>query len=215
MKKGDFVYISYIGRLESGEIFDLTDEETAKKEKILNTNMKYSPVPVIVGEKFIIPGIDEALLEMKIGDEKELTIEPEKGFGKRDSKLLKVFPKSMFKNDVKAGMVVDMGGMPGRIQSVEAGRVRVDFNNPMAGKVLRYKIKVEKKVEKDDEKVKAFFEYFSIKPEISVKENELEIISAIPQQLRKRASEIIFKYTKIEKIKFIEVCEKGEKAKDI
>ena len=33
MQKGDFVRIAYIGRLESGEIFDLTDAEIAKKEK--------------------------------------------------------------------------------------------------------------------------------------------------------------------------------------
>ena len=40
MEKGDFVRIDYVGKLESGEIFDLTREDVAKKEKIYNEKMK-------------------------------------------------------------------------------------------------------------------------------------------------------------------------------
>ncbi len=216
MQKGEFVYISYIGRLESGEIFDLTYEEIAKKEKIHNPNMKYGPIPVIIGERFVIPGIEEALQEMKVGDEKDVTVPPEKGFGKRDPKLVRVFSKSMFKDEPRPGLVIDMGGMPGRIQSVEAGRVRIDFNNPMAGKVLNYKIKVEKKVGEDGEKAEALFEYFGLKPKMALKEKELEVTAAIPPQLKQRIAELLFNYSKIEKIKFVEIFEKkSDKAKNI
>ena len=41
MNNGDFVRIDYVGRLETGEIFDLTKEDLAKKEKVYNKNIKY------------------------------------------------------------------------------------------------------------------------------------------------------------------------------
>ncbi len=208
MKNGDFVYIDYIGRLESGEIFDLTDAELAKKEKIYSSKMAYKPIPIVLGEHFVIPGIEDALLEMKIGDEKDISISPEKGFGSRDPKLVRVMPKNMFRDEIKPGMVVDAGGMRGRVQSINAGRVRVDFNNPMAGKVLNYKIMARSKAEKDDEKVKALMEYFGAEPKIESEEKELEIFAMLPPQLKPKLSELVFKHTVFEKIKFIEIFEK-------
>ena len=171
MQKGDFVRIEYIGRLETNEIFDLTDEELAKKENIYNPNARYKPVPVIVGAGFIIPGIDKALLEMNVNEKKKIEIEPEDGFGIRDPKMVRVVPKSAFKemkSEPKQGMIVDFSGVRGRIQSVAAGRITVDFNNPMAGKKLIYELEVKEKIEDDVEKIKAISEFFGIE-EISPK----------------------------------------------
>ncbi|HLC76688.1 MAG TPA: peptidylprolyl isomerase, partial [archaeon] len=61
MQKGDFVKIAYVGRLETGEIFDLTDAETAKKEGIYNSKIIYRDLPVVVGARFLIKGLDSAL----------------------------------------------------------------------------------------------------------------------------------------------------------
>jgi len=68
MEKGDFIRIDYVGRIkDTREIFDLTNEEVAKNEKIFNPDVKYKPVPIIVGEKFVIKGLDEELLKMSVG----------------------------------------------------------------------------------------------------------------------------------------------------
>ena len=99
MKTGDFVKIDYIGRLESGEIFDLTYEDVAKKEKIHNEKIKYKPVSIIVGAGFVIPGLDKAISEMELNEKKKIKIAPEEGFGKRNPDMVKVVPKNAFKGD--------------------------------------------------------------------------------------------------------------------
>ncbi|MBI4896046.1 MAG: FKBP-type peptidyl-prolyl cis-trans isomerase, partial [Candidatus Aenigmarchaeota archaeon] len=96
MQDGDFVRIAYVGRLESGEIFDLTDEELAKKEHIFNPQVTYRPIPVIIGAGFVIPGMDRELKTMQVGEKKHITVQPEEAFGKRDPSLVKILQKKMF-----------------------------------------------------------------------------------------------------------------------
>jgi len=162
MQKGEFVRISYIGRV-NGEIFDLTDEDVAKREKIFNPRIKYKPVPVIVGAGFVIPGLDEELEKMKVGEKKKVTIPAEKAFGQRKKELVKVVPESAFKKQnfkPKARLIVDFSGTKGRIQSVSAGRVRVDFNHPLAGKDLEYEIEIKEKITDKKEQVNAVLDFF-------------------------------------------------------
>ncbi|MCX6819271.1 MAG: peptidylprolyl isomerase [Candidatus Aenigmarchaeota archaeon] len=218
MQKGDFVRIAYIGRLESNEIFDLTDEELAKKEKIYNPKIRYKPVPVIIGTGFVIPGLDKALLEMKVGEKKKILIEPEEGFGKRDPKLTQIVPRSAFremKTEPKQGMIVDFSGVKGRIQSVAAGRVTIDFNNPLSGKKLIYELELKEKIEDDLEKIKAVFEFFGIDgvdAKICEASVDIETKPLLPE-LKQRISSVIIENLKpagktLSKIRFIEVYEK-------
>jgi len=209
MQKGDFVRINYTGRLESGEIFDLTDEELAKREKIHLKNIKYGPVAVIVGAGFVIPGLDKALQEMAVGDKRMVVIEPKDGFGERDARLIKVVPQSTFKNqnvDVKQGMVVDFSGTKGRIQSVSGGRVCVDFNNPLAGKTLKYELEIVEKIDDNAEKIKgilAFFGFFDA--DARIHDKEAVITASIRHDLKKKLSSIILDNIKeIEKVTYQE-----------
>jgi len=209
MKVGDFVAIEYVGRLETGEIFDLTDEELAKKEKIYNPNYKYGPVVVIVGAGFVIPGLDEVLLKMKVGEERKVEIEPEKGFGQRNPNLVKIIPERFFRNEPKPGMVCNISGMIGRVQSVSAGRVRVDFNNPLAGKKLIYNIKIVRKIDDKMEKINSVFKFFGLKPKINIKNGELEVEGKINPQLKERIGNLITKYVEgVNKVRFVEVFER-------
>ena len=69
MNSGDFIRIDYVGKIkESGEIFDITKEDAAKQEGIYNPQFKYGPVPVIIDANFVLPGLNEVLKEMKVGD---------------------------------------------------------------------------------------------------------------------------------------------------
>ena len=66
MKEGDFVRIDYVGRIKgSGEIFDLTKEDVARKNGIYNPNMNYKPVPIIIGARMVIKGLEDALKRAK------------------------------------------------------------------------------------------------------------------------------------------------------
>ena len=222
MQKGDFVRIDYIAKLESGEVFDLTKEDVAKKENIHNPNIKYKPVPIIVGAGFVIPGLDKALLNLHVGDKKTIEVSPQEGFGNRDPNLVRVIPQKVFKDnkmDPQQGLVVDFSGMKGRIQSVAGGRVRVDFNNPLAGKTLVYELEIKEKIENPEEQVKAIFEFFGIeKAEVEMSDDvEIETVK-LPVEMKEKISSLILDNVKVaekpvQKVKFIETYESKQPAK--
>ena len=60
-KKGDFVDITFVGRLDDGRVFDLNDIELAKKEK-LNTKGLEKTI-VCLGERDLVPGLDDFLID--------------------------------------------------------------------------------------------------------------------------------------------------------
>ena len=220
MQKGDMVRINFVGRLESGEVFDLTYEDVAKKEGIYSPRVKYGPIPVLIGAGFVIPGLDKALQEMNVNEKKVVVIEPKDGFGDRDPKLVHVVPQKTFKDqrvEPRQGMIVDFSGMKGRIQSVAAGRVRVDFNNPLAGKKLKYELEIVGKVEDPAEKAKGVFEFFGIfNLEVKIEDKEAVVKGPVPQEMKQRLSVIIIdNISEVEKVTYQESYEKKEsKAED-
>ena len=60
LKEKDFVTIEYTGTVD-GKIFDLTDEELAKKEGIYKETTRYGPITIVVGAGHMIQGIDKVL----------------------------------------------------------------------------------------------------------------------------------------------------------
>lgn len=221
MNKGDFVRIEYIGRLESGEIFDVTNEEAARKNNVYNKTIKYRPIPLIVDAGFVIKGLDKALMEMKPGDKKTIDVKPEDGFGQRDSRLVRVVPRKAFRErnlEPVQGMIVDFSGIKGRIQTVSAGRVMVDFNNPLAGKTLKYELEVKEKIENTDDKIKAVFEFFGIDKVTAKLENKVLDIETVrlPVEIKDKISSLIIEHMAgIEKVRFLETYEKPNPDKEI
>ena len=213
MQKGDFVRIDYVGRLESGEIFDLTDAELAKKEKIFNQHARYGPAPVIVGAGFLVPGLDKLLIEMKIGEKRDVAVKPEEGFGQRNAALVRTVPGRMFKQVPAPGQLVDFGDMRGRVQSVSAGRVRVDFNHPLAGKTLKYEIEVKEKIEGPKAQIEAVLEFFGTMGDVHIEQKSATIKARLPQQLKEGISKLILEHVKgVEKVDFVESFEKSSSA---
>ena len=167
VEKGDVIKLRYTGRIkETGEIFDTTDEEIAKGAGIYKENGVYGPVPIAVGAGHVLRGLDEALEGLEVGKKYEIEVPPEKGFGRRDRKLIKTFTLGQFRRQG----IIPFSGMPieietengrklkGRVLTVSGGRVRVDFNHPYAGKHLIYEVEIVEKVEDPIEKVKAMIE---------------------------------------------------------
>ena len=165
MKNGDFAEIEYIGKIkQSGDIFDLTDENVAKENGLFNQKMTYGPITIIVGAKQILKGLDDALIALNEGDEKTITIESKNAFGDRNPKLVKLTPMSHFKQqklEPKQGQYITFEqGLRGKILSVTAGRVKIDFNHPLSGKELEYDVKVNKIVTDSKEKLEALMIFY-------------------------------------------------------
>ena len=158
IKAGDVVLAQFEGWIQdSNELFDTTSETLAKEKDIYNEKMVYGPQPLIVGKGRLFPGLDESMLKAEVGKEYELTLTPDKGAGPRDPKLVELHPVREFtKQEIepRVGLEVTAKGKPAIMTAVTAGRVRLDFNNRLAGRTLRYKYKIVEKPSKPVDVVK-------------------------------------------------------------
>lgn len=179
VKNGDFLRLKYTGKVqETGEVFDTTDEKVAEEAGIKSENKIYGAIPIIVGAGHVLKGIEEALVDMKEGDEKSLEIPPEEAFGQRDPNLLQLIPMSEFRKQglkPQVGMGITMENTPGVIRSVSGGRVKVDFNHELAGKNLLYDIEVEKIIADDEEKIKSMISLHYLTPNIDIENTNITI----------------------------------------
>ena len=165
ISKGDIVWIDYEGWILNPNgtrtLFDTTRAEVAKKEDRFDEKKVYQEFPIIVGHGRILPGLDEALLDEEVGKEKTIRIPPEKGAGERDPKLVELHPlREFLKQEIHpdVGMEVSLSGRKGTITQVTGGRVRIDYNNPLAGRTIEYTFKVTKNADSVEDKLQAILD---------------------------------------------------------
>lgn len=158
LKAKDFIEIEFVGKLKDGNVFDSNIAEELER---LNPKAKAKPFIFSLGQDMFLKGIDNFLIGKEIGDY-EIELSSENAFGKRDSKQVQIVPIKVFKaqniNPV-VGTSFNFDGKVGKVLTSSGGRVIVDFNNPLAGKDVIYKIKVKRIVTDIKEKVKAFLEF--------------------------------------------------------
>ncbi len=92
VKSGDNISVDYVGRTEDGKVFDTSIESVAKQNDIYTAGGKYQPLKFTVGKGEMIKGFDEGVIGMKVGETKNLTIPPEKGYGPIDPSKISTIP---------------------------------------------------------------------------------------------------------------------------
>ena len=162
VSKGDIIRLDYKAYISDNEkVFDTTIESVAKDAGIFDEKQKYAPMPYRAGSKAVFPGLDDAIIGAAVGKETTVKITSENGAGARNPNLIEIRSMKEFsKMDVAPypGLEVALGDKRGTIISVGAGRVRVDFNNPLAGKDVVYVFTVKEIVTNEEEKAKAILE---------------------------------------------------------
>jgi peptidylprolyl isomerase len=158
VKNGDFILANYTLRVkETGETVGTTLESVAKEKKLYRGEEHYEPFFIVVGEGWVPKGLEEALAALELGKASTVELPPEKGYGVRDPKKVRLVPLRKFTAEGLApvpGLQVNVDGKTAQVRSVGAGRVQVDYNHPFAGRTLIYDITVEKVIETEDEKVR-------------------------------------------------------------
>lgn len=133
---GNTVSICYRGGvLEKDPVDERTDKE---------------PLTVMIGDLKLPRGIEEALVGMKPGEEKRVTIPPNKAYGKRQESLTQWYPRLMLDGGelLQVGDVVfytdpnDGHKQPAFITKTTQDNVLVDLNHPFADETLDYWIKL-------------------------------------------------------------------------
>ena len=159
LQKGDFILIDYVGKVkETGEVFDTTIEEIARKERLYKEGEIYEPKLIVLGEGWILKALEEEILKLDVGTKSTIEIPPEKAFGPRDPEKVKLVPlRRLVAKGItpQIGMRVEYEGKMATVRTVGAGRVQLDFNPPLAGKTLVYEVTVQKKLETKTEKINA------------------------------------------------------------
>jgi len=184
-KKMDFVELEFTGRLKNGEIFDSNIKEDLEKlHHGHNHPIETKPFVLCLGEHMFLDSIEDFLMGKDIG-EYEISLSPEKAFGVRNSKMIMRIPMKVFveqKINPVQGEVFNFDGRLAKILTVSGGRVMADFNNPLAGKDVVYKLKVKRKVDDVNEKIKAFIN-FLFRRDLNFEIKDRKIIIEIEPQL--------------------------------
>lgn len=119
-----------------------------EKGEVLQSNRGQEPVTYTHGQHEIIPGLEKALSEMDVNEEKTIRVGPEEAYGRLDPKGFKEVPKSDIPiSDPKVGTPLNARGPQGEdalihIREVKQDTVILDFNHPLAGKTLKFDVKV-------------------------------------------------------------------------
>tara|TARA_R110002051_G_scaffold106993_1_gene179935 strand:+ start:253 stop:846 length:594 start_codon:yes stop_codon:yes gene_type:complete len=135
VENGNEVSVHYRGTLTNGTEFD-------------NSRIRGAPLTFKVGAGKMIPGFDDALLGMALGDIKSINVPMEKAYGPRVDEAVQPVPKTSFGEGfefIKGGLVQGKGPrgpFVARVQEIEDSHVILDFNHPLAGEDLNFEIEV-------------------------------------------------------------------------
>ncbi|MDO9616862.1 MAG: peptidylprolyl isomerase [Pseudomonas sp.] len=117
--------------------------------EVIDSSAGGAPLVYLQGAGNIIAGLEKALLGKQVGDELDVTVEPEDAYGEYSAELVATLNRSMFEgvDEMEVGMQFHASGPDGSMQIVtvrdlEGDDVIVDGNHPLAGQRLSFKVKV-------------------------------------------------------------------------
>jgi len=118
-------------------------------ERIVSTSEDREPLVFLQGHSHIMPALQQALIGMSVGDEKEVVVAAADGYGERDSDAFELVPLDTFPPEVALtqGMGIKMRDQSGQVHKVRVSDIRpdgvlLDFNHPLAGETLYFRVKI-------------------------------------------------------------------------
>ena len=223
MEDGAIIHVDYdLFSGETGDLIETTREEIAKEHEMHQEGRSYTPMVCIVGTGNLIAGFEAALKDAKVGKEVEVEIAPADAYGEKDASLVETISIDKLRravqdpNSLYLGAPVNINGRQGYLSYLAAGRARIDYNHPMAGKTLKYVFTVIKEVKGKEDKVLGLLESNSGHSgfEVSFKGDDLSVI--LPQAMLFDTNAAMLKFRLVTmirdavecgKVSFIEVHE--------
>ena len=134
-KSGDTVKVHYTGTLS-----DNTE---------LDSSQGGEPLSFTIGQNMVIPGFENGVVGMKVGESKKVTIPADQAYGPYNNELVAAVPRSQVppELDVSVGMVLQVrsteGGLARAIvRDVSENEITLDLNHPLAGQDLTFEIEL-------------------------------------------------------------------------
>lgn len=132
VENGNTVKVHYTGKFEDGSVFD--------------SSINNEPISFQIGSKQVIPGFENALLGMTVGESKTVTLTPEEGYGSTRQEMIQEIQRALVPADVTEGAqltsTTDQGVYNAIVVEVKDETVLLDFNHPLAGKNLVFELEL-------------------------------------------------------------------------
>lgn len=135
VKNGDTVKVHYTGKLDDGSIFD--------------SSVSRQPLEVTLGQGQLIPGFENAVIGMSVGDKTTTNIPASEAYGEHQDNLEVTVEKSQLPADIipEIGMQLQLNqpngqAIPVQITHVDETNIVLDANHPLAGKDLTFEIEL-------------------------------------------------------------------------
>jgi peptidylprolyl isomerase len=136
-KAGDAVKVHYTGKLDDGTVFDTSEGS--------------EPLAFTIGVGEVIPGFDQAVVGMRVGESREVTIQADDAYGERNEALSQTLDRDQVRLGVEPelGMNIEMHApdgtvIPLTITEVTEKTVTLDANHPLAGLNLHFALHLVK-----------------------------------------------------------------------
>jgi FKBP-type peptidyl-prolyl cis-trans isomerase 2 len=134
-KTGDTVKVHYTGRLQDGTVFD--------------TSVGSEPLEFTLGQGQVIPGFEQAVIGMQVGESKTVTVPVDQAYGPRRDDMILEVSRDELPEDLEpvVGMLLQMNQGDGGIMivtiiEVSETTIKIDANNPLAGQDLTFDIEL-------------------------------------------------------------------------
>jgi len=128
------VTVNYTGKLEDGTVFDSSLTEGRE------------PLSVTLGQGALIPGFENGLIGMGVGESKTIEINPEDAYGQINEEAFVDVPKDKVPENVEVGMMLQTFGPAGvsvvKVLEINEETIKIDANHPLAGKRLIFDVEV-------------------------------------------------------------------------
>tara|TARA_R110000764_G_scaffold37198_6_gene82878 strand:- start:32 stop:469 length:438 start_codon:yes stop_codon:yes gene_type:complete len=116
--------------------------------EVVDTTLDKQPATFKVGDGSLLPGFEQALFGLQAGDKRSFQIEPERGFGPGNPQNVQSIARDQFDEmELEEGLLVIFqdaagGELPGVVKAIHEKVVEVDFNHPLAGKVITFDVEI-------------------------------------------------------------------------
>ena len=140
VSKGDLVRVNYKGTLPNGAVFDSTE--------------RHGPLEFRIGDGTIIPGFEQGVIGMEVGEKRNVIVAPEEGYGPHSTDLVQELDMNDMPRQPTVGSLINIEPtdgtdiMQGLIVEVEGEKVLVDLNHPLSGQTLHFAIDLLSIIEK-------------------------------------------------------------------
>jgi len=125
------------------------DYELKVENSVIDFSEEGDPIVFLQGHGNIIPGLEKAIQGMKVGESKTVLVKPAEGYGEYESENFIEVPKAEFPGEIPLEIGTEIGvndengeELTAYIEEVDADKITLNFNHPLAGKELEFRVKI-------------------------------------------------------------------------